>query len=32
MFTEDLPWLSGRDLEKVMGLGVVEWLGWRRKG
>jgi predicted TIM-barrel fold metal-dependent hydrolase len=32
MFTEDLPWLSGRDLEKVMGLGVVEWLGWRRAG
>ena len=30
MFTEDLPWLKGRDLERVMGQGVVDWLGWRR--
>jgi predicted TIM-barrel fold metal-dependent hydrolase len=29
-FTEELPWLSGADLEKVMGRGVVNWLGWKR--
>jgi predicted TIM-barrel fold metal-dependent hydrolase len=26
-FTEELPWLKGRDLEDVMGRGVAEWLG-----
>jgi len=30
MFTEELPWLRGRDLEQVMGLGVIDWLGWNR--
>ncbi|HEU4367366.1 MAG TPA: amidohydrolase family protein [Methylomirabilota bacterium] len=30
MFTEELPWLKGRDLERVMGGAVVDWLGWRR--
>jgi predicted TIM-barrel fold metal-dependent hydrolase len=30
MFTEELPWLRGRDLEQVMGMGVVDWLGWKR--
>ena len=30
MFTEELPWLKGRDLETVMGQGVVDWLGWQR--
>lgn len=30
MFTEELPWLKGPDLEKVMGQGVVNWLGWQR--
>jgi predicted TIM-barrel fold metal-dependent hydrolase len=29
MFTEELPWLKGRDLELVMGQGVKDWLGWR---
>jgi predicted TIM-barrel fold metal-dependent hydrolase len=29
-FTEELPWLKGADLEKVMGQGVVNWLGWKR--
>ena len=29
MFTEELPWLTGRDLELVMGQGVRDWLGWR---
>jgi predicted TIM-barrel fold metal-dependent hydrolase len=30
MFTEELPWLGGRDLERVMGGAVVDWLGWKR--
>jgi predicted TIM-barrel fold metal-dependent hydrolase len=30
MFTEELSWLKGRDLEFVMGQGVVDWLGWKR--
>jgi predicted TIM-barrel fold metal-dependent hydrolase len=30
MFTEELPWLQGRDLELVMGQAVCDWLGWRR--
>jgi predicted TIM-barrel fold metal-dependent hydrolase len=29
MFTEELPWLKGRDLELVMGEGVRDWLGWK---
>jgi len=28
LFTEELPWLEGADLEWVMGRGVCEWLGW----
>jgi len=28
MFTE-LPWLTGSDLEMVMGRGVREWIGWK---
>jgi len=32
MFTEELPWLKGRDLERVMGGAVVDWLGWKRPG
>ena len=28
LFTEELPWLKGADLEWVMGRGVCEWLGW----
>lgn len=27
-FTEELPWLNGQDLEKVMGRGVAKWIGW----
>lgn len=30
MFTEELPWLKGRDLERVMGGAIIDWLGWRR--
>ena len=29
MFTEEMPWLKGPDLEWVMGRGVCEWIGWR---
>jgi hypothetical protein len=29
MFTEEMPWLEGDDLEWVMGRGVCEWIGWR---
>jgi len=29
LFTEELPWLKGNDLEYVMGRGVCEWLGWK---
>jgi predicted TIM-barrel fold metal-dependent hydrolase len=28
MFTEELPWLSGRDKELVMGAAICDWLGW----
>ncbi|MGZ5119491.1 MAG: amidohydrolase family protein [Burkholderiales bacterium] len=30
MFTEEMPWLKGRDVELVMGKAVVDWLGWKR--
>jgi len=29
LFTEELPWLKGRDLDLVMGQGVKDWLGWK---
>ena len=29
MFTEEMPWLKGQDLEWVMGRGVCEWLDWK---
>jgi predicted TIM-barrel fold metal-dependent hydrolase len=28
LFTEELPWLKGHDLELVMGRAVCDWLGW----
>ena len=28
MFTEELPWLSGRDLAMVMGEAACRWWGW----
>jgi hypothetical protein len=30
LFTEELPWLKGRELELVMGLAACNWLGWQR--
>ncbi len=30
MFTEELPWLRGADLERVMGSAVRDWWGWPR--
>jgi len=30
MFTEELPWLKGRDLELVMGEALCAWWGWDR--
>ncbi|MFO1082664.1 MAG: amidohydrolase family protein [Reyranellaceae bacterium] len=29
MFTEELPWLRGADLEGVMGRGLCDWIGWK---
>jgi predicted TIM-barrel fold metal-dependent hydrolase len=29
MFTEELPWLTGRDMELVMGQGFADWIGWK---
>ncbi len=29
MFTEELPWLTGRDRDLVMGRAVCDWLGWK---
>ena len=30
-FTEELPWLTGADLENVMGRGLCTWIGWDYK-
>jgi predicted TIM-barrel fold metal-dependent hydrolase len=32
MFSEELPWLKGRDLELVMGEALLAWWGWDRPG
>lgn len=29
LFTEELPWLKGQDLELVMGRALCDWIGWR---
>ena len=29
LFTEELPWLSRRDKELIMGRALCAWLGWR---
>lgn len=31
LFTENLPWLSGRDLEMVMGDSLCHWIKWDRR-
>ena len=31
LFTEELPWLKGQDLEKVMGRSLAKWIGWNYK-
>jgi predicted TIM-barrel fold metal-dependent hydrolase len=30
LFTEELPWLKGSDLELVMGGALCDWIGWTR--
>jgi predicted TIM-barrel fold metal-dependent hydrolase len=32
LFTEELPWLSTRDKELIMGRAVCAWLGWKLPG
>jgi hypothetical protein len=32
LFTEELPWLEGDDLDWVMGRGICEWPGWKLTG
>jgi len=32
LFTEELRWLKGRDLELVMGEALCNWVGWRLPG
>ncbi len=32
MFTEELPWLKGRDQELVMGRALCDWIGWNLRG
>jgi len=29
MFTDEMPWLGGGDLELVMGRGLCDWVGWK---
>src|SRR5881628_2889942 len=32
LFTEELPWLSARDKELIMGRALCTWLDWKRPG
>ncbi len=32
MFTEELPWLSAKDKELIMGRALCTWLGWNLPG
>ena len=32
LFTEELPWLSARDKEMIMGQAVCRWLDWKLPG
>lgn len=29
MYTEEMPWLKGRDRDLVMGRGLCDWIGWK---
>jgi predicted TIM-barrel fold metal-dependent hydrolase len=29
LFTEELPWLKGHDLDLVMGRALCDWIGWK---
>ena len=29
MFTEEMPWLTGKEKELVMGRGLCDWVGWK---
>ena len=29
MYTEEMPWLKGKDLELVMGRAICDWLDWK---
>ena len=31
LFTEEMPWLIGEELEQVMGKAVCNWFGWNLK-
>jgi len=32
MFTEELPWLSAKDKELIMGPRALRWLDWKIPG
>jgi predicted TIM-barrel fold metal-dependent hydrolase len=32
LFTEELPWLTDRDKELIMGRAVCDWLDWNLPG
>ena len=32
LFTEELPWLQGADLDLVMGQAFCDWIGWQTTG
>ena len=32
LFTEELPWLKGADLDLVMGPAFCDWIGWETAG
>ena len=32
MFTEEMPWLRGADLDLVMGQAFCDWIGWDVSG
>jgi predicted TIM-barrel fold metal-dependent hydrolase len=32
LFTEELPWLTAKDKELIMGRALCAWLGWKLEG